>query len=73
MINTKICISLSKSELAIRYNPNTTSHNAVRILRKWILHNLELMAELKKANYDYHNHLLTPLQIRIIFKYLGEP
>ena len=38
--------SYTKSELAHLYNPQLTLKNATQVLRRWILHNAELHAEL---------------------------
>jgi hypothetical protein len=65
--------SLSKTELALRYNPQTTAKNAVRILRVWIHKNPKLVEELRSANYEETCHLLTPVQIRTIYRHLGVP
>lgn len=64
---------MSKSELAMAYAPNLTTQGAVNRLMDWIRHNPELMAELELTGYRKQQKLLTSLQVRIIFSYLGEP
>lgn len=64
---------MSKSELAMAYAPNLTVQGAVNRLMDWIRHNPELMAELELTGYRKQQKLLTSLQVRIIFSYLGEP
>ena len=63
----------TKAELALRYNPKTTPKNAVQILRRWIEKHPNLSSDLKQANYNQRGHLVTPCQVRIIYKYLGNP
>lgn len=67
------CLPNTKVELALKYNSKTSTDNAVRILRTWIQKNPELVSELRKTNYNSKNKLITPNQVRIIYKYLGEP
>lgn len=63
----------SKKELATLYNPDITAEAAVNMLRRWILRNEKLRCELEEAGYEARFHLLTPLQVNIITRYLGEP
>jgi len=42
-------------------------------LRKWINSRPDLMSELEKTGYQITNKLFSPLQVRIIFKHLGDP
>ena len=44
--------SYTKSELAHLYNPQLTLKNATQVLRRWILHNAELHAELIHLGYQ---------------------
>ena len=64
---------MSKSELAMAYAPNLTPQSAVNRLMDWIRRNPELMEALDRTGYCKHQKLLTSLQVRIIFSYLGEP
>ena len=65
--------SMSKSELAMAYAPCLTQQGAVNRLMDWIRHNPELVAALDRTGYRKHQKLLTSLQVRTIFSYLGEP
>ena len=72
MITTNVR-SMSKSELAMAYAPNLTTQGAVNRLMDWIRHNPELTEALLRTGYRKSQKLLTSLQVRIIFSYLGEP
>ena len=50
--------SYTKSELAHLYNPQLTLKNATQVLRRWILHNAELHAEL--IHSVSYTHLTLP-------------
>ena len=63
----------TKAELAHLYNPQLTLKNATQVLRRWILHNAELHAELIHLGYQDRNHIFTPRQVKVIVDYLGEP
>ena len=63
----------SKKELATLYMPEATIHAARKQLSLWIRHNKDLQNELKAAGYQPRKKLLTPRQLEIIFRYLGEP
>ena len=65
--------SYTKSELAHLYNPQLTLKNATQVLRRWILHNAELHAELSLLGYQDRNRILTPRQVKVIDDHLGEP
>ncbi len=64
---------MSKSELAMAYAPFLTTKGAVNRLMEWIHHNPELTEALDRTGYRKQQKLLTSLQVRIIFSYLGEP
>lgn len=64
---------MSKMELAMLYAPNLTPQGAVNRLMDWIRHNPELTESLLRTGYRKSQKLLTSLQVRIIFDYLGEP
>ena len=72
MITTNVR-SMSKSELAMAYAPNLTTQGAVNRLMDWIRHNPELTEALLRTGYRKSQKLLTSLQVRIVFSYLGEP
>jgi predicted lipoprotein with Yx(FWY)xxD motif len=63
----------SKSELAMLYFQNVSPEAASSCLRNWIKDYPPLMAELVEQNYKKHNKLLTPKNVRTIYKYLGDP
>lgn len=63
----------SKSELASLYMPHVATATARRTLARWIAHNKQLTEELAQAGYKKQQILLTPAQVSIIFKFLGEP
>ena len=64
----------SKRELAIMYFPDTVNEeSAVANFRRMMARNQELFAELKKACYSPSCKRFTPRQVRILFRYLGEP
>lgn len=62
-----------KSELAMMYMPHLMPSSALRTLNNWIGRNHELQQALKHAGWTLKTHILTPLQVRIITEYLGEP
>jgi hypothetical protein len=63
----------TKSELAGMYNPGLSSESARRILRQWMKLNRSLMSELKSHGYSDRIHFLTPAQVSVIVRHLGEP
>ena len=65
--------SYSKSTLAKLYNPDVSEARARRLLRSWIARNKELGNELRLLHFSPASHVLTPLQVETIVKYLGEP
>ena len=63
----------TKAELAHLYNPTMCLKGALQILRRWIIANAPLLAELTTAGYHPRNRILPPRQVEIIIRYLGEP
>lgn len=64
----------SKWELAALYFPETVDPRvAVTNLRNLIRRNPELREELSAAHYRPRDRMFTPLQVRGIVEYLGEP
>ena len=61
----------SKSQLATLYLPHIQPASARRTLRSWIAKNTALQNEL--AGYSEKAILLTPAQVGLIFRFLGEP
>ncbi len=64
----------SKRELAALYFPETVDPNvAVANLRYLFHRNPELRKALAEAHYHPRDRMLTPLQVRAIVEFLGEP
>ena len=63
----------TKADLAMLYNPGVCITIALQLLRRWIYANRQLMSELKEAGYNKNRHSYLPLEVKLIFKYLGEP
>lgn len=63
----------SKEELAMLYNPGKCLTPALQCFYRWIRMNSKLMEELEAVGYNKHRHSFTPLEVRLIIKYLGEP
>lgn len=60
-------------ELAILYAPGLTPHSASQRLTRWVKKNEELYRVLLQAGWVKGNRILSPMQVGIIVKYLGEP
>ncbi len=63
----------SKSQLATLYLPHIQPASARRTLRSWIAKNTALQNELARTGYSEKAILLTPAQVGLIFRFLGEP
>lgn len=63
----------SKAEVAALYAPNLTERGALKRLQAWIDFNPRLMRALERAGYRKRQKLLTPRQVDILYRYLGEP
>ena len=63
----------SKSQLASFYLPDIQTAAARRTLRGWIAKNTELQAALAQTGYSEKSILLTPAQVGLFFRFLGEP
>lgn len=72
-VNRNTKRAMFKSELAALYNPDADPSTAGRILRRWISQDAELLNALYKKNYSKNSHLLTLVQVEIIYEYLGKP
>ena len=67
-------LSYSLTELAQFYCPNISPRSAARSLRNWIRRNPELQESLAATGFDPNIiRTLTPLQVSIIVRFLGEP
>ena len=62
-----------KSQLATLYLPHIQPASARRTLRSWIAKNTALQNELARTGYSEKAILLTPAQVGLIFRFLGEP
>lgn len=61
----------SKEELAMLYNPTYCISNAIYTLAAWIRHNKALKGELEKVGYNKYRRTFTPLEVKVLVKYLG--
>ncbi len=66
------------TELALAYLPHDTPNAACRTLRYWLVAHPTLKHQLKRCGFDVYagkgpKKRFTPLQIKLIFKALGEP
>ena len=46
---------------------------AMYTLAAWIRHNKALKGELEKVGYNKYRRTFTPLEVKVLVKYLGEP
>lgn len=60
-------------ELAVLYFPNSTVESARHQFRRWITYNKELQAALQETGFVKGQRMLTPRQVEVVFRYLGEP
>ena len=65
--------AMGKGELARLYLPNILERSATNCLQRWINNHPILKAELEATGLKPKQKMLTPLQVSIIVKYLGEP
>lgn len=63
----------SKSQLAALYLPDIQPASARRTLRSWIAKNTALQDALARTGYCEKSILLTPAQVELFFKFLGNP
>lgn len=63
----------SKSQLAGLYLPHIQSASARRTLRSWLPRTLHCKPHSAQTGYSEKAILLTPAQVRLFFKFLGEP
>ena len=73
MEKLKTTSSITKAQLANMYNPGVNTNSALKTLNRWIARDSKLLAELQAARYYDKQRVLTPKQVEIIIKYLGEP
>lgn len=58
--------------LALRYYPDRGYKRALSLFRDELHYTRGLMDALKKVGYHDHQRMMTPRQVRIIERYLGE-
>ena len=66
-------MSLSKTELAMRYSPNITPAAALKRLQRWIALNKGLSDALAQTGYVQSQRVLTNAQEELFYRYLGDP
>ncbi|WP_321481172.1 DUF4248 domain-containing protein [uncultured Bacteroides sp.] len=64
---------MTRNELAELYMPNVQLATARRTLHRWIARNAALQSELAATGYSIRAAILTPVQVELIFRYLGVP
>ncbi|GEM_PF-3810485 len=65
--------ALEKTFLALLYLPHRSPRMARRCFNQWIARHPELSEQLALSGYSVCQRLLTPAQVGLIVKYLGEP
>lgn len=55
------------------YAPNLSTQAALNRLALWINKNKKLSEALRESGYSKMQRVFTPLQVALIFEYLGEP
>lgn len=66
-------VSMTKQELAQLYAPDLTPHAAVNRLTRWIAYNPKLSDALLRTGYRKTLRRLSPRQVELIVRHLGEP
>lgn len=62
-----------KADLAMLYNPGMCTREALRTLTRWMLRNEGLYGDLIALGYRKSCKILTPREVEVITRYLGEP
>ena len=70
-VNKKCCGQFGK--LAMQYYPDHSYKSAVRLFREEIRLTRGLLPALKAVGYNERKRKLTPRQVQVIEKFLGEP
>lgn len=60
-------------ELGMLYGPDLTRQSAGRRLTAWVKKNTALIKDLKDNGWSKGAKILTPVQVEVIVRYLGEP
>lgn len=63
----------TKSELGLLYFPTSTPATACAHLMRWVKNCTPLYHKLCEQGYQTQQKYVTPLQVELIFQYLGEP
>ena len=64
---------MTKQQLALLYFPQSTPRTAVNHLMAWTHRCKPLMHELQETGYNIKSKTLTPRQVNIIIRHLGDP
>ena len=59
--------------LSLCYCKVPIENAALNNLSRWMRHNKLLMAALEGVGYYKYRHSFTPKEVRLIFRYMGEP
>jgi hypothetical protein len=65
--------SYGYSELAQLYFPSISKKSASNQFRKWIKFNQKLQRELNSTGFNPGQKILTPKQVEIMIRIIGEP
>lgn len=60
-------------ELAVLYNPQVTPQSAAKSLSHWVKKNPGLSDALRSTGWRPGLRSLTPLQVKLLVRFLGEP
>ena len=66
-------LSQQQKQLAMAYCPAIVYSPALKKLNQWIRTNTELLAYLAATGYVLTRHCFTPLLVKLLYYYLGEP
>ena len=64
---------LYKYDLARAYFPNVSPRTAARLFRREVQHCRPLWQALQASGYSHSQKRLSPLQVQLVFQFLGEP
>ena len=68
-----LSVYIQKSSWLLLYAPHLSENAALNNLSRWMRHNKLLMAALEEVGYYKYRHSFTPKEVRLIFRYMGEP
>lgn len=72
-INDFLVRSYGWQELAVLYNPHLTPQSAAKSLTHWVKKNTSLSDALRRTGWRQGLRTLTPLQVELLLRFLGEP